>query len=284
MSAQSQSALNGPQFDEEYGSDNLPVLIRLPNLSDSVDETSPPPCDVEDEPAESHLTHPDTDREPQSDERATIPITSSVPEPVSQSAASEEASEGQAVKQLRQQRERRRQRASRRNERRPIPSWLRGVRQLIVAAALAGALLVVIVVMKNGRAPTDAPDRVEPIVEAPTLDFNDAVTDATPGKVEENPIGPSLHAPTLTDYGPSASRDNSSEFALPERSLPNERPVLNRDQNATVAGPASPSPGTISYPSTGIPGPPSSGGGWSETISVGRAAERPAPATAPRHR
>ena len=183
---------NGTSSPEIYGAENLPVLIRLPDLL--------PPSTVGSQP---EAAGPETE--------ADLPAGADVP----QTDVVQEVSE--KTEELPPSREQRRRRGEQRarSPRRPVrnmqaPGWLKGLGQLALAAVLAGVLLAVIVTVKNWNAQSSNPQH-PPI--SPTRRLRISILAgrfSSPMPARSNPLpnarehdvgppqGPDLGPPTMT--------------------------------------------------------------------------------------
>jgi hypothetical protein len=276
---------------EVYGSDNLPVLIQLPDLTDSAEREEVAARQPSGVPTPS--VPPREDRSGASaGQHAAIRLADvEASEPQSAAEPSSQAdAESPREHRLREQRLRRQQRASRRSVRDVSPSWFRGIRQLFLAAGLAGVLLVVIVGFQNRYrvAPQKTPGAsdLDPIVEAPTLDIDDPALGSFTGT--DLPPGPDLEPPTFSGNPPAL--DSLSPGNSPALDLQGQRgPTLYGSQsptdgrNARMAATVPDTASQVVYPDTGAPGvaepavPPVRRDvpGWSETLPAIRNVELP---------
>ncbi len=298
---------NGTSSPEIYGAENLPVLIRLPDLLPSSNVSSQP-----------EAAGPETE--------ADLPAGAEVP----QTDVVQEVSE--RTEELPPSRERRRRRGEQRarSPRRPVrniqaPGWLKGLGQLALAAVLAGVLLAVIVTVKNWNTQGSKPQHPQdpPYAEAPDFDFDGPMLkpdarafESAPEAREHDvgpPQGPDLGLPTMTRsegmlHGVSpADMPAASSSAKFKRVLP-ALPALPAEANLRLArevevpGAArdtsvirQPITSSYQYPLTGVEpvttrGPAGvavdSAAGWRETLDVSpvRNAERPSADPLYRHR
>ncbi len=246
---------HGAPSMEIYGSEDLPVLVRLPDLSGQADPVRPlpdpplPASVVEGSvaTADAAAVAPVADaisvdsavQEPATgypdDAPATIPLTDYAADPVAstseQDKVRDDAPQPRREQRLRQQRQERRDRATRRNERRAaMPRWLRGISQLVFAAVLAGVLLAVVVTLKNWNATGESPRQSNvgvPFVEAPPFELS------VPASQEvahvDGPQGPELGPPTLSERGPTLNGSG-----MPALDTPATRPD-SHETNAPVS-------------------------------------------------
>lgn len=225
---------------EVYGSENLPVLIRLPDLSSAMTV----------EPIDSV-------------ERSEDPVESQpAPVPEDTGAAVTVAGGARAAGERNRWRGRR---SARRAEKKATPSWLRGAGQLALATALAGILFVIIVTFQERHrgARDDAPDAKSSSVAGPAVDFGPPVLEpATNAQAEENDVplplqsadgsGSTLQGVRPAAVPPTEAPSFPSDVEL-SATAPQPSARIARKPEPQRAGPLVPrSAPTYPYPSTGI--------------------------------
>ncbi len=247
---------------EVYGGENLPVLIRLPDLSSAtilpLPKVAELACDAE--------------------------VISGDAAPSAEPPRAQQPTGPASQPLLRRQRDLRSQRLSSKRE---AAGWLHGLGQLAMAAVLAGILLVIVITIKNWNAENAAavPAAGAPFTASPQLEFSgpllESVDDLQPVQ------GPELGSPSMSRQSDQLESGSSEAPALPTFSAvrsaaggpSGSTPVYGNSGDRSLS---SPSAGVVNYaehyPTTGAqplsasPQIPGAGPdrGWSETISVGR--------------
>ena len=159
----SRSPRNSAAATETYGGQDLPILIRLPDLSVPLGAAQPVFDDELSVAATEELSH----AEPTAGDGAGGPPSTS-PGSLTATAATEVVTRFEPVaigtatavagreQQRRLPRQRQRARDARLHARKvTVPGWLRGLGQFALAAVLAGVLLAILIALKDGSSPRE---------------------------------------------------------------------------------------------------------------------------------
>ncbi len=271
----------GASVSEIYGGEQLPVLIRLPDLSPAARVPLPTvatsdlgnaaqPTGDSAPAAEPRQQPEDAKLPPQHLRRERRPRTIRRPR-TNRDATNRDAVNGDAA------------------------GWLRGIGQLAMAAVLAGVLLVIVITIKHWNADNaqSRPAVTAPFAEPPELDFGGPIlepaADFRPDQGSRRGL-PSVgtQGRTLRGVLPAENSPPSLSDNLRPAGATNTDPRLMRSVQTPEVSRATPSGNPLvgAYPSTDFVEPVSTpreafsagdAAGWSETISVGsqRNAARP---------
>lgn len=201
----SRLAATGIPAQETYGGENLPVLVRLPELSDSTEPTTPAiegstPQDVSAPPAAPSSASPEASTGNPSQIAPPRDTDSSEKWAPQEPATAGHSRSGQQGQQRSHQQSRSQRKPRYNSQRLTVPHWLRGSGQLAFAAVLAGLILMVLVTVKNWNTSGDSSPRQvdkQSSLEASQLGADHLQARAAHGIPQ--PPAPSQTSPPITD-------------------------------------------------------------------------------------